>query len=62
MSSATFNGQWVQYKVPIPDDYNCNYADPTGCWARINFSFPANVSDTTTWIARIEGDPVRLVE
>ncbi|GMU77511.1 MAG: hypothetical protein AMXMBFR46_03110 [Acidimicrobiia bacterium] len=62
VSSANYNGQWVQVKVPIPDDYDCTFTDATGCWARINFAFPANVNDTTTWVARIEGDPVRLVE
>jgi Flp pilus assembly protein TadG len=62
VSSATYNGQWIQYKVPIPDNYDCNIADPKGCWTRLNFAFPASVQDTTTWSARIEGDPVRLVE
>ena len=63
-SSGGFNGQWVQYKVPVPDSYTCNYNDPNGCWVRVNFNFPSqtSVSDTTTWSATIEGDPVRLVE
>ncbi len=61
-SGNGFNGQWVQYKVPIPDNYTCNYADPNGCWTRVNFNFPAATSDTTTWSSYIEGDPVRLVE
>jgi Flp pilus assembly protein TadG len=62
-SSNGFNGQWVQYKVPVPDTYTCNYNDPNGCWVRVNFNFPSqtSVSDTTTWMATIEGDPVRLV-
>jgi hypothetical protein len=62
VSSANFNGQWIQFKIPIPDDYDCNFSDANGCWMRINFAFNANVQDTTTWTARIEGDPVRLVE
>lgn len=62
VSSSSYNGQWVQFKVPIPDDYDCAVDDPNGCWSRINFAFPSNVQDTTTWSARIEGDPVRLVE
>ena len=54
----------MQYKVPIPNNYTCNYSDAIGCWVRVNFDFPSqtNVSDTTTWSATIEGDPVRLVE
>jgi hypothetical protein len=62
VSSATYNGQWIQFKIPIPDTYDCTYTDANGCWTRINFAFPSNVSDTTTWTARVEGDPVRLVE
>jgi Flp pilus assembly protein TadG len=62
VSSATFNGQWVQFKIPIPDTYDCAFTDANGCWARINFAFPSSVQDTTTWTARVEGDPVRLVE
>jgi Flp pilus assembly protein TadG len=62
VSSANFNGQWIQFKIPIPDDYDCTFSDANGCWTRINFAFPSSVQDTTTWTARIEGDPVRLVE
>lgn len=62
VSSSNFNGQWIQFKIPIPDDYSCNLEDANGCWTRINFAFPSSVQDTTTWTARIEGDPVRLVE
>jgi Flp pilus assembly protein TadG len=62
VSSATYNAQWIQLKVPIPDDYDCTYDVANGCWTRINFAFPSNVQDTTAWTARIEGDPVRLIE
>jgi hypothetical protein len=62
VSSATFNGQWIQFKIPIPDTYDCNADDANGCWTRINFAFPSSVQDTTTWTAKIEGDPVRLIE
>jgi hypothetical protein len=61
VSSATFNGQWVQVRVPIPDDYTCNYNDALGCWTRVNFAFPAAVQDTTTWTAKMTGDPVRII-
>ena len=58
-SSGGFNGQWVQYKVPIPDSYTCNYSNANGCWVRVNFNFPSqtNVSDTTTWSATDRGRP-----
>jgi len=64
VQTPLFNGQWVTYQVPIPSNYTCNYADPNGCWTRVNFQFPnlTSVQDTTTWSAQIRGDPVRLVE
>ncbi len=59
-----YNGQWVTYEVPIPDDYTCVDTDPLGCWTRLRFTYPAgtNVSDTTTWSAFMLGDPVRLIQ
>jgi Flp pilus assembly protein TadG len=59
--STTYNGQWVEMTVPIPAGYSCTSSDPGDCWLRIKFNFPSNVSDTTTWQAWIERDPVRLV-
>ena len=60
----SYNGQWVTYQVPIPDDYTCTDTDPLGCWTRLRFTYPAgtNVSDTTTWSAYMLGDPVRLIQ
>ena len=60
--SSGWNGQIIEWEVPIPDGYDCDYADPQGCWLRIRFSYPAGVQDTTTWQARLGGNPVRLVE
>lgn len=60
--SGTYNGQWIQVRIPIPDTYTCDYADPYGCWTRVNFAYPAAVSDTTTWSAQMTGDPVRIIE
>ena len=64
VSSASYNGQWITFEVPIPPDYNCDVADPLGCWTRLRFAYPAgtNVSDTTTWNAFMVGDPVRLIQ
>jgi hypothetical protein len=62
VSSANYNGQWFQIKIPIPDDYTCDTAVGTGCWTRIDFFFNGIDNDTTTWKAHIEGDPVRIVE
>ncbi len=62
VSSANFNGQWIQVRIPIPSSYSCAYNDALGCWLRVNFAFPAAVSDTTTWTAQLTGDPVRLIQ
>ena len=32
------------------------------CWWKIHYDYPGETADTTTWSARIEGNPVRLVE
>jgi hypothetical protein len=62
VSSASWNGQWSSWRIPIPDDYDCDYEDPAGCWIRIRFQFPGGIEDTTSWEARLEGNPVRLVD
>ncbi|HQR26866.1 MAG TPA: pilus assembly protein TadG-related protein [Nocardioides sp.] len=62
-SSAGWNGKSQHIKVPIPATYTCNAASAGGCWFRLQVSFgAATVHDTTTWGARIEGDPVRLIK
>jgi Flp pilus assembly protein TadG len=62
VTSAGYQGQWIQLRIPIPNDYACNTSDALGCWSRIVFSFNNTVTDVTTWNARILGIPVRLIE
>jgi hypothetical protein len=64
VSSSSYNGQWVTFDIPLPDTYDCNDADPLGCWTRLRFTYPSgtSVSDTTTWQAYMLGDPVRLIQ
>jgi hypothetical protein len=59
-----YNGQWVTWEIPIPNDYTCNSADPLGCWTKLQFVYPigTNVTDTTTWSAYILGEPVRIIQ
>jgi Flp pilus assembly protein TadG len=59
-----YNGQWVTWEIPIPNDYTCNTADPLGCWTKLQFVYPngTNVTDTTTWSAYILGEPVRIIQ
>jgi hypothetical protein len=61
VSVGSFDRQWIEFRIPVPAGYDCDYNGP-GCWTRIQFSFPTNVNDTTTWTAGLEGDPVRLVK
>jgi hypothetical protein len=61
-SGSGWNGKAQTIKVPIPNTYTCNSTQPGGCWFRLQVSFPGGVSDTTTWGARVEGDPIRLIE
>lgn len=63
VSSATYNGKWQYVNVPIPANYTCTVAQQGGCWFTVRFSFSSGVpNDTTTWTAKIDGDPVRLIQ
>lgn len=63
-ATSAFNGKWERVSVPIPSGYTCNVGDPNDCWVKIQYDYGGGTipSDTTTWSASIEGDPVRLVE
>jgi hypothetical protein len=64
LTSSVYQGRLVTLTIPIPSGYTCNYADKNACWVRIQMTFSsgANPTDTTTWSASIDGDPIRLVE
>ncbi|RPI20497.1 MAG: hypothetical protein EHM57_07940 [Actinobacteria bacterium] len=57
-SSARFNNHGLQIRIELPDDYSC----AGDCWWKIDYDYPGLTNDTTTWEARIEGNPVKLVE
>ena len=61
-SGSGWNGQYENIKIPIPNSYTCTYAQAGGCWWRLVVNFPGGVSDTTTWTANIDGDPIRLIK
>ncbi len=63
VSSASWNRQVIEWVIPIPSDYTCNYNDPAGCWIKMKFQYAATtrVSDTTTWSATLDGNPVRII-
>ena len=62
--NSGFDGKWQTISVPIPPTYSCTDASPTGCWLRLEFFYGSgsDPTDTTSWSASLEGDPIRLVE
>jgi hypothetical protein len=56
--SYNFNDHHMQIRIPIDTGYTCG----TDCWWQIELEYIGGANDTTTWSARIEGNPVRLVE
>ncbi len=61
---TNMNGNLLTALVEIPDDYTCNFSDPTGCFIRVLIDYPdgAKVFDHTTWSAGVANDPLRLLE
>jgi hypothetical protein len=56
--STSFNDHHMQIRIQIDSGYTCT----TDCWWTIEVSYPGGANDTTTWSARIEGNPVALVK
>jgi Flp pilus assembly protein TadG len=63
-SGGGWDGQWITYEIPIPSSYDCDDTIATGCWTRLKFTYPAGttVNDTTSWVAYVLGEPVRLIQ
>jgi hypothetical protein len=64
---ALYNGEWVTIRITIPDDYTCTGGrnpelESGSCWWGIRYDFGGAATDTTTWQARIEGNPVHLTQ
>ncbi len=57
--SNCYNNHLLTFSVPLPANYTCT----TDCWWKVRYTYPASltVTDTTTWRAYIEGNPVHLV-
>ena len=62
--AGSFNGKWQTLRVPIPDTFTCAETVQLGCWVRLHLSYAAGSSphDATSWLASLDGDPVRLVQ
>jgi hypothetical protein len=63
-NSTSFQGKWQTISIPLPSTYTCSTTTATGCWVKLQFAYGSGnqPSDTTSWQASIEGDPVRLVK
>jgi hypothetical protein len=42
--------------MDLPVGYSC-----TDCWWRMNYAYPSDMNDTTTWRAFMIGNPIHLV-
>ena len=60
-SGSAFQDKLVEIRIDLSDTYTCA-PGALGCWWKIRYNYPASANDTTTWEARIEGNPVKLVE
>jgi Flp pilus assembly protein TadG len=63
-TTTNYNGKVQTVSVPIPDSYSCNSTQSGGCWVRVQLKLDSSGSttDTTTWSASIDGDPVRVIK
>jgi Flp pilus assembly protein TadG len=63
IASGNYNGVLVSASIQLPSNYACSTNPLIACWFRIRMSYSAGAqpTDTTTWVARLDGDPVRLV-
>jgi Flp pilus assembly protein TadG len=58
VTASKFNGRLLEITVDLT-----GYAPPSNNnWWQIRYTFAGTVNDRTTWSARIEGDPIHLVE
>ena len=63
-NSVDFQGKWETIAIPLPTNYTCSSSTATGCWVKLQYNYGSGnqPSDTTSWQASIEGDPIRLVK
>ena len=63
ISSSIMNGKWMTLSFQIPNNYSCDPTDEFDCWYRVRLNFPSGTpTDTTSWAADLDGDPVRLIK
>jgi hypothetical protein len=56
VSPSEYHGRWLKFEMDLPISYSC-----TDCWWRMNYAYPSDMNDTTTWRAYMIGNPIHLV-
>lgn len=56
-TTSRYNNSDLRIEIDLTG-YTCS----TNCWWKVRLFYPGGGTDTTTWEARIEGNPVKLVE
>lgn len=57
VSNKEYNNEWIDLRFDIPSTYTCS----SDCWVFVDFNFPNDPFERTTWTATINGLPVHLV-
>ncbi|MCP3974672.1 MAG: hypothetical protein GY720_09285 [bacterium] len=57
VSNKEYNNEWIDLRFDIAPDYTCS----SDCWVFVDFNFPNDPFERTTWTAEINGLPVHLV-
>lgn len=57
VNPGEYDGRWLKFEMDLPVGYTC-----TDCWWMMNYSYPSDMNDTTTWRAYMIGNPIHLVD
>jgi len=63
VNPAQTNGRWLDIQIAMPTGYTCVQSNPQDCWFTMRYTVNGGaLNDNTTWMARLLGNPVRLVQ
>ena len=51
-----YHDDWLHVTIDLSSSYTC-----TDCWWKVVYDYPGGATDTTTWTARMRGNPIRLL-
>ncbi len=51
-----YHDDWLYIEIDLPSSYTCS-----DCWWTIVYDYEGDATDTTTWTARMRGNPIRLL-